>query len=70
MNVIDMRRPQADLATRLRELVVLAETGEMTELVVGYSTADIYNFVYGLSPANCVVLSSMLHQGCVDRMRK
>lgn len=70
MEVVAIKRPPYDLAARLRELADQADAGKLTEFVCAGTVNDGYEFVYGASLQNCLVLAAMLQQNCVDRMRR
>ena len=69
MNVISLVRTPSDLGARLRELADQADSGEMTGAVVACTSNGGYQFIFGDSPANCVVLSALLGQRAVERMK-
>lgn len=69
MNVVQFKRSPSDLAQRFRELADLADKGGLTDAVVSFIGDGHYGFVYGASLSDCIVLSSLLHQNCIDRMR-
>ena len=62
-------RPPSDLSKGLRELADLVDRGIVTEFVGAYCENGHYAFWYGASLHSCVVLSTLLQQNCVDRMR-
>ena len=70
MEIVALKRPPSDLAARLRELADQADAGRLTEDVIAYVSDECYEFTYGASLSQCVVMASLLHQNCVDRMRR
>ena len=69
-SIAPVKRAPSDLADKLRALADHADAGELTEAVIAYVRNDYYEFVYAASLSQCIVLSSMLQQTCVDNMRK
>ena len=69
MEIVALKRPPSDLAARFRELADQADAGRLTEAVIAYTADECYQFTYGASLSSCLVLSSLLHQNCLDRMR-
>lgn len=70
MNLVQIKRPTSDLAALLRDLADKVERGEITDMITAYVGANSYSFTYAASDHDCVVLSSMLQQNCIDRMRR
>ena len=70
MEIVALKRAPSDLAVRFRELAEQADDGRLTDAVIAYVSGDCYEFTYGASLSLCIVLSSLLHQNCVDRMRR
>lgn len=70
MNIVAIKRPPSDLAALLRGLADQVERGEITDMVTAYVGANSYCFTYAASDHDCIVLSSMLQQNCIDRMRR
>lgn len=68
--LVQIRRPPNDLAATLRGLADQAESGEITGAVVACIANGNYEFVYASSLSDGIVLSAMLHQNCIDRMRR
>lgn len=68
--LVAIKKPPSDLAGHLRAMADKADAGELTEVAIGYVLNGSYEFTYGASLAQCIVLSSILHQNCVDRMRR
>ena len=68
--VVSLKRPPRDLSARLRELADLADSGEVTEMVIAYVMNDRYEFTYGTSDANCLVMATLLQSNCIDNMRE
>ena len=69
MEIVALKRPPSDLAARFRELADQADAGRLTEAVIAYVSDGSYEFTYGASLSPCLVLASLLHQNCLDRMR-
>ena len=69
MEIVALKRPPSDLAARLRELADQADAGRLTEAVIACVSDGSYEFTYGASISSCLVLSSLPHQNCLDRMR-
>ena len=69
MEIVALKRPPSDLAAHLREMADLADEGRLTEAVIAYTADGCYSFTYGASLSQCLVLSILLHQNCIDRMR-
>jgi hypothetical protein len=47
-----------------------AEAGELTGFVGASVVQDNYEFVYSASLHDSIVMSSLLQQNCIDRMRR
>lgn len=45
------------------------DAGEITDVVIGYVMNGNYEFTYGASISECIVISTLLQQNCIDRMR-
>lgn len=69
MNVVPIKRPPADLSKRLRELADMVDEGVVTDAVMAYVCDDRREFLYASSLSECLVMSAMLQQNCIDRMR-
>jgi hypothetical protein len=69
VNVVAIKSAPRDLAEHLRSMADLADAGELTEAVVAYTLNGSYEFTYAASLHQCVLLSVMLKQNCIDRMR-
>ena len=67
--VLALIRPPSDLAERLRELADQVDAGRLTDAIVAYVSDGNYDFIYGASLHQCIVLSSLLNQNCIDRTR-
>lgn len=63
-------RAPADLANALREMADAVDRGEITALVAAYVENDEYLFTYGTSMTQAVVLSSMLQDQSIQRMKR
>ncbi len=59
-----------DLPAKLRELADWVEKGTITEMVVGYVEAGEYCFVWPSSLHDSLVLTSLLQQTAIDRLRR
>ena len=70
MNIIMMKRPPSDLAARLRKMADDIDAGLLTDIVIASVTSGNYEFTYGASLLDCLVMSDLLHQSCIDRMRR
>lgn len=62
-------RAPSDLANTLREMADAVERGNITALVAAYVENDEYLFTYGTSMTEAVVLSSMLQDQSIQRMK-
>ena len=62
-------RAPSDLANVLREMADAVDRGEITGLVAAYVHNDEYLFTYGTSMSQAVVLSSMLQDQSIQRMK-
>lgn len=62
-------RAPSDLSNVLREMADAVERGEITGLVAAYVHNDEYLFTYGTSMTQAVVLSSMLQDQSIQRMK-
>ena len=69
MNIVRLKRPPSDLADTLRRLAEQAESGDLTDMVIACIANSGYEFVYASSLSDGIVLSTMLQQNCIDRMR-
>lgn len=69
MNLIPIKRPPSDLAERLRELADLADDGRLTDAVLSYICDDKLGFIYAVSLNESLIMSTVLQQNCIDRMR-
>jgi len=72
MEVIDGRfgkQVPDDLSQRLRELADEVDKGYITGMVIAYIGDAEYSFVFGTSLSESIVLSTLLHQSSIDRMR-
>lgn len=69
MNIVAIKKPPSDLAEHLRAMADKADAGELTEVAIGYVLNGNYEFTYGASLSQCVLLSALLHRNCIDRMR-
>ena len=58
-----------DLSQRLRELADEVDKGYITGMVVAYVGDGEYSFVFGTSLSESIVLSTLLKQSSIDRMR-
>ncbi len=70
MNIVQIKRPPSDLAGHLRAMADAVEAGQITDAVIAYVWEGNYSFTYGASKAECIVMSAMLQQNCIDRMRE
>lgn len=68
-NLVALKRPPSDLPANLRALADRAEKGEITDLVIALIGGGNFEFVYAASFSDCIVLSTLLLQNSVDRMR-
>jgi hypothetical protein len=59
----------SDLANVLREMADSVERGDITALVAAYVENGEYLFTYGASMSQAVVLSSMLQDQSIQRMK-
>ena len=62
-------RAPSDLSNVLREMADAVDRGEITGLVAAYVHNDEYLFTYGTSMSQAVVLSSMLQDQSIQRMK-
>lgn len=62
-------RAPSDLADVLREMADAVDRGKITALVAAYVQDDEYLFTYGTSMTQAVVLSSMLQDQSLQRMK-
>jgi hypothetical protein len=62
-------RAPSDLSNVLREMADAVDRGEITGLVAAYVHNDEYLFTYGTSMTQAVVLSSMLQDQSIQRMK-
>ena len=70
MKIVSLKSAPSDLSALFRELAEKADDGRLTSAVIAYVSDDCYEFAYGASLSQCVVLSSLLNQNSVDRMRR
>lgn len=74
MNVVSMPGPKShlapDAAEKLRELADLADRGEVTSMVVAYAGPNGYSFVWPSSLTDSLVLSNLVHDQALKRMRE
>ena len=72
MEIVSLKQARAPsgLAKHLRELAEQADDGRLTEAVIAYVSDDSYGFSYSASLSSCLVLSSLLHHNCIDRMSR
>lgn len=59
----------ADLSKVLRELADAVDRGEITDLIAAYIQNDEYLFTYATSMKTAVVLSAMLQDQSLHRMK-
>lgn len=62
-------RAPADLPEVLRTLANLAESGEITSLICSCVSNGDYELHFSASPAEGLILSSLLHARAVERMK-
>jgi hypothetical protein len=58
-----------DLSKRLREMADEVDKGDITGMVVAYICDGDYSFIFGTSLSESIVLSTLLKQSSIDRMR-
>lgn len=63
------KRAPEDLAQRLRELADEVDEGKITGMVVAYVHEDQYQFMFGASLSEAIVLTTLMQQTNIDRMR-
>lgn len=68
-NVRPLRPPPSDLARQLRALADDVDAGKIGELVAGYVLNGQYEFLYGCSLSDALLISTLLQRRCVDRMQ-
>jgi hypothetical protein len=69
MKIVPIKKAPSDTAELLREMADKAERGELTDIVTAYVDTGNYVFTYGASLNDCLILSTMLQQNCIDRLR-
>jgi hypothetical protein len=62
-------KPPADLSKVLRDIADAVDAGKVLQLVIARIENDCYEFTFGASEVNCIVLSTLLHATTIDRMR-
>ena len=63
------KKGPCDLADKLRALAARVEAGEVSGCIIAYKDDDNYGFEFSVSRADALVLSSLLHASCIERMR-
>lgn len=63
-------RPPSDLSKRLRELADAVDRNEIVELVAAYVQDGNYEFLYGASLVDSIIMSTLLQNSCVNRMKR
>lgn len=70
MNSIRLiKRAPGDLAETLRRIADQVDSGEVSSANMVYVANGNYEFVFASSLSDGVVMSALLHQNCIDRMR-
>lgn len=69
MNIVAIKKAPSDLASHLRAMADMADEGRITSVVIAYICDGNYEFTYGSSLSDGIVMSALLHQNCIDRMR-
>ena len=59
----------SDLSANLRELADAVDRGEVHGLEMAFVRNGCYEFQHATTPGDAVILSSLLHASCVDRLR-
>jgi hypothetical protein len=63
-------KPPVNLAKDLRACADAVDRGEIVDFIGAYIQAGNYCFLYGSTLVDGLVLSTMLQDNCVQRMRK
>ncbi len=63
------KQAPSDLSQRLREMADEVDNGQITGVIMGYVYEGDYNFLWGTSLSEAVVLAAMLQQLSIDHMR-
>lgn len=69
MNIVALKKATGDLSAILREMADQVDAGTVTDMVIASVHDGNYEFTYAASFADCVVMSSLLHTNCIERMR-
>ena len=67
--LIPLVKPPSDLALRLHELADAVDAGAVTGFVSARTENGSYEFLYGASLTECLLMATLLQQNCIDRMR-
>lgn len=70
MNIVPIKRPPSDLAAVLRDMADRVDAGAITEMLVVRVENGSYEFMYGASLADSIVMASLLLHSCVERMKR
>ena len=63
------KQAPTDLPQRLRELAEAADAGHVESAIVGYVYDGNYNFLWGASLSESIILAAMLQQTSIDNMK-
>jgi hypothetical protein len=64
------KQPPSDLSKFLRETADAVDRGDVVEFVCAYTQDDQFQFRYGASLKECLVLSALLHSQCIGRFKE
>ena len=63
------KQAPSDLSQRLREMADEVDNGQITSAIIGYVYEGNYNFLWGASLAESIILAALLQQTSIDNMR-
>lgn len=69
MKIVPLRSAPLDVVDSLRLLSEQVEAGRVGGIVIASIVDGGYEFVYAASLSDAIVMSTMLQQNCIDRMR-
>ncbi len=63
------KQAPSDLSQRLREMADEVDNGKITSAIIGYVYEGNYNFLWGASLSDSIILAALLQQTSIDNMR-